>query len=470
MINAMKLKAINSPVILGLILSIVSSAVSAPTRIPEFAPKPPLGFNSFDSYLTYLSEAKAHALIDVMAEKYRPFGYEYFVMDAGWAQNVELYPGSMYPRKKLGVAMDEFGLVEPCKMYFPGGIKAVADHCHQKGLKFGVWIIRGIPREAVARNLPIKGTRFFARDIADTNSICSWNKDNYGVDMTKPGAQAYYNALINKLAGWGVDFVKLDDVVPNPREIVAVAKAIEDGGHKMVYSLSPGDVHHPTFLPHYQRANLLRITGDVWDNASSVEKGFAAWEQFQGTERPGFWPDLDMIPFGRLTVVGTDDIPNVPEDRRARQSRFNQAQMRTFITQRALAASPLIIGGDLLTMDDYSYRLLTDREMLACNQNGVMGIKVYRADNIDVWLTPHATDPRKGWIGIFNRSNSDRKVTLTKQDLGFVAYEESYKPTTTRGPVELREIWSGGKTFTIAKDHPFDLPAEDVLFLSFEMQ
>jgi len=466
----MKLKAINLSVVLGLILAITSPAIGAATRIPEFAPKPPLGFNSFDSYLTYLSEDKARALIDVMAEKYRPSGYEYFVMDAGWARNVELYPGSMYPKKVLGVAMDEFGLVEPCKMYFPGGIKAVADHCHQKGLKFGVWIIRGIPREAVERNLPIKGTRYFARDIADTNSICSWNKENYGIDMTKPGAQEYYNALINKLAGWGVDFIKLDDVVPNPREIVAVAKAIEAGGHQMTYSLSPGDVHHDTHLAHYQRANMLRITGDIWDNAPSIEKGFGAWEKFQGTERPGFWPDLDMIPFGRLTVVATDDIPNVAADRRARQSRFNPAQMRTFITQRALAASPLIIGGDLLTMDDYSYRLLTDREMLACNQNGVVGIKVYRSGDIDVWFTPHATDPRRGWSGIFNRSKSPSKVTLTKQDLGFIAFEESYKLQPTRGPVQLRDVWSGGEMFTITNDHTFDLPAEDVVFLKFEMQ
>jgi hypothetical protein len=237
----------------------------------------------------------------------------------------------------------------------------------------------------------------------------------------------------------------------------------------MIYSLSPGDVHHPTFLPHYQRANMLRITGDVWDKPESVEKGFAAWEKFQGTERPGFWPDLDMIPFGRLTVVGTDDIPNVPEDRRARQSRFNPAQMRTFITQRALAASPLIIGGDLLTMDDFSYRLLTNREMLASNQNGVMGIKVYRAGNIDVWLTPHAVNPRRGWIGIFNRSKSDRKVTLSRQDLGLIAFEASYNLTPVDRPVQLWDVWSG-KTSTLADNHAFDLPSEDVVFLKFEMQ
>jgi hypothetical protein len=237
----------------------------------------------------------------------------------------------------------------------------------------------------------------------------------------------------------------------------------------MIYSLSPGDVHHPTHLTYYKRANLLRITRDIWDDPLSVEKGFSAWEQFQGTERPGFWPDLDMIPFGRLNVVATEDIPNVPADQRARQSQFNHAQMKTFITQRALAASPLIIGGDLLTMDDFSYRLLTNREMLACNQNGVMGIKVYRAGNLDVWLTPHATDPRRGWIGIFNRSKSIRKVTFTKQDLGFVVFEASYNLTPARRPVQLQDVWSG-ETFTIADDHTFDLLTEDVVFLTFQMQ
>jgi len=214
---------------------------------------------------------------------------------------------------------------------------------------------------------------------------------------------------------------------------------------------------------------MLRITRDIWDNPLSIEKGFFAWEKFQGTERPGFWPDLDMIPFGRLDVVATDDIPDVPADRRARQSRFNQDQMKTFITQRALAASPLIIGGDLLTMDDFSYQLLTNREMLACNQNGVMGVNVYRAGNIDVWLTPHKMDPRMGWIGIFNRSKSHRKVTLTKQDLGFVAFEASYNLTVARQRFQLKDIWSD-KTITIEDKHTFTLPAEGVVFLKFQMQ
>jgi len=204
---------------------------------------------------------------------------------------------------------------------------------------------------------------------------------------------------------------------------------------------------------------MVRITRDIWDNPLSIEKGFFAWEKFQGTERPGFWPDLDMIPFGRLDVV----------NQQARQSKFNPNQVKTFITQRALAASPLIIGGDLLTMDDFSYRLLTNREMLACNQNGVMGVNVYRAGNVDVWLTPHKVDLGMGWIGIFNRSKSDREATLTKKDLGFVAFEASYNLSVARQSFRLEDIWSD-ETITIEDKHTFTLPAEGVAFFKFQMQ
>jgi len=449
----MKSKSIPFLALPSVIFSIVSPSVMyCRTCIQEFAPKPPLGFNSFDSYRSHLTEDKAYALMDVMAEKYLPYGYEYFVMDAGWYSTLN-------PEKHQGLDLESFGVCVVRQEYFPNGVKVLAEYAHKKGLKFGVWLMRGIPRQAAEQNLPIPGTPYFARDIADTNSICGWSRSNYGVDMTKPGAQAYYNSLIDALAGLGIDFIKVDDMVPNPPEMVAIAQAIEGSGHTMIYSLSPGDVHHPTHLPYYRRANMLRITRDIWDNPLSIEKGFFAWEKFQGTEGPGFWPDLDMIPFGRLDVV----------NEQTRQSQFNQDQMKTFMTQRALAASPLLIGGDLLTMDDFSYSLLTNREMLACNQNGVMGVNVYRAGNIDVWLAPHKLNPGTGWIGIFNRSKSDRKVTLAKQDLGFVAFEASYNLTVARQSFRLSDIWSGN-TIIIEDKHTFTLPAEGVAFFTFQMQ
>lgn len=436
------------------------------TSIINFAPKPPLGYNSFDSYLNHLNEDEATKLIDVMAKKYKPFGYEYFVMDAGWYRNVDFYKGTKYPKKVTGLAIDKYGIYEPSKMYFPHGIKRLADLAHAKGLKFGVWIIRGIPREAVEKNLPIKFTKFRAREIADTTNTCAWNTDNYGVDMNKPGAQEYYNSVIDKLASWGVDFVKVDDMVPYPKEMLAVAKAIENGGHKMLYSLSPGDVHKETDLPYYRSANMVRITGDVWDNAKSVQKGFTAWAKFARTSEKGFWPDLDMIPFGKLKT-NTPDIPEISSENKTRQSRLSKEQMRTFITQRALAASPLIIGGDLLTMDDYSYSLLTNKDMLACNQNGVMGDNIYKSDSAEVWFTSNKNGSTKGWIGIFNRSNSQKEIKLSKTNLGFTEYFKSYNLVENKNAFRLKNIWNN-KEFTMNGDHQFEIPADDVIFLKFE--
>ena len=143
--------------------------------------------------------------------------------------------------------------------------------------------------------------------------------------------------------------------------------------------------------------------------------------------------------------------------------------MRTFITQRALAASPLMIGGDLLTMNDFSYSLLTNREMLACDQNGVMGVNVYRADNIDVYLTPNKKNPRKGWIGIFNRTKTDRNITLTKEDLGFITFEDSYNLTAAYQSFTFKGIWSH-ESFTIKDKHTFYIPEGGVVFFKFQMQ
>jgi len=211
---------------------------------------------------------------------------------------------------------------------------------------------------------------------------------------------------------------------------------------------------------------MLRITRDIWDNQLSIEKGFYAWEKFSGLEGNGFWPDLDMIPFGRLCVESPDFLEDMPEEEKSRQSLFTKEQMLTFITQRALAASPLFIGGDLLTMDNFSYSLLTNIDMLACNQNGVMGVNVYRAGNLDVWFTPDKEEPGKGWVGIFNRTTSNRKVELSKDDLGFTIYEDSYNVVENPNAYKVKDIWDG-KEFIMDRDHQFFVPANGVVFLEF---
>lgn len=264
--------------VMTMILLVISSAIYSQTSIQNFAPKPPLGWNSFDSYRSSMTADQALPTIDVMAKEYLPFGYEYFVMDAGWYVTTN-------PAKHKG--LESFGMCVVNPERFPKGIKVLTNYAHKKGLKFGVWMMRGISKEAVRKNLPIPGTKYYSSDIADTTSTCVWSDMNFGVDMIKPGAQEYYNVIIDTLASWGIDFIKVDDVVPNPQEIIAIANAIEKGKHKMIFSLSPGDVHHAAHSPYYKRANMLRITRDIWDNPLSVEKGFFAWEKFQGISGPG---------------------------------------------------------------------------------------------------------------------------------------------------------------------------------------
>src|SRR6202041_3272487 len=143
-------------------------------------------------------------------------GWKYIIVDIERYQPKARAHGYI-PRGE--VSLDDYGRFLPSANRFPSavnevGFKPLADYVHSKGLKFGIHIMRGIPREAVDKNLPIKGTSFHAADVADKINVARWKgmEDTYGVDMTKPGAQAYYDSIAQLYASWGVDFVKADDM------------------------------------------------------------------------------------------------------------------------------------------------------------------------------------------------------------------------------------------------------------------
>lgn len=413
------------------------------TNEKQLTQAPPLGWNSFDSYGVYLNEKAALANVDAFVEKLKPYGYEYFVIDACWFGEFEIDKETLYPKEKTAhdLNINEFGLLQPSKTYFPNGLKPVIDRCHQAGIKFGLHLMRGIPRKAVKLDLPVKGTEYTARDIADTSDICVWCPENYGIDMTRPGAQEFYNSLINQMADWGVDFIKYDDIVPHPEEVQAVVNAIRQCGRPIVLSLSPGGKVIDSAIDIYKQADMLRVTGDVWDKQKDIDKCFDAWKKWQDTGEKGFWIDLDMIPFGQLRVIApkpdgltgdetSEEIEEMIEDGKVdanilyagegwkRWCRLTRPQMQTFISMRALSASPLFVGGDLPTMDGYSLSLLTNKELLKCNQNGVIGKLVYSSGDCEIWKTPEAGSDG-GWIGIFNRSGSTKQYDLTPENLGF---------------------------------------------------
>ena len=411
------------------------------------------------------------ANLEAMAALLEPFGYEYFVIDNGWFGEYALKEGSLYPLEKHAsdVRLNEYGHVLPSKTYFPNGMEALVKRCHELGLKFGLHMMRGIPRKAYELDLPIKGTPYTARDIVDLRpeNNCTWCTYKYGVDMSKPGAQEWYDGLIQHLADMGVDMIKYDDIVEYPEEVEAVAKAIEKTGKPILLSLSPGNTVDPDAIESFRKANMLRVTKDVWDEAQYIDECFSAWRKWTGKNSDNFWIDMDMIPFGQLLLMSpkkemVEASPDGGAVRLAghgyrRWQQLSQDQMFTFITMRALSASPLMVGGDLPTMDGFSLRLLTDPEMLACNQNGVMGHLIYEKDGIEIWKTPEKGEESQGWIGVFNRSDRLKTVELDKAFLRLTGARVFYN------------VWQGRKEYRLGPDDAYEMDVNPggVLFLRY---
>jgi alpha-galactosidase len=422
-----------------------------PSRL---TPKPPLGWNSYDCFLgdgTKFGSANEWTLmenLEVFAAKLKPAGYEYFVLDCRWFSPTA--DGSL-------TRLDEYGRSLPSESRFPNGFKPIVDRAHKLGIKFGIHLIRGIPKKAVQLNLPVKGTKYRAKDIMSTEIEHRWDVMD-SVDLDKPGSQEYYNSVLNLLAEWQVDFVKYDEIEHYPRDIEAVAKAISQCKRDIVLSISPGDLADLKLMDVYKlTSNMLRICGDVWDRREDIEKVFIRWEEFQSYGGDGFWLDFDMIPFGHLLVP----YPNVrgvtPEyTGYERMDNFTREQKQSFMTQRALGASPLFMGGNLPTTDDLSFQLLTNSGMLECNQNGIIGKLASRNEIIDVWKTPRKDNRTEGWIGIFNRSETSSEITLAKLDLG-LDKSKSYK---------FHNIWED-RPVPEGLNARFPVDADGVVFLKY---
>lgn len=435
----------------------------------SLAQTPPLGWNSFDSYGVYLHEEAAYANLEAMAEKLKPHGYEYFVIDNGWFGEYELQEGTHFPAEKHAsdIHINEYGYYLPSTVYFPNGLDGLIKRSKELGLKFGIHLMRGIPRKAYDLDLPIKGTPYTARDIVDTSPAenCTWCTYNYAVDMSKPGAQEWYDGLIQHIADMGVEMIKYDDIVPHPDEVEAVAKAIKKTGKPILLSLSPGDEVDPEAIEFFRLANMLRVTKDVWDEQMYIDECFAAWRKWGGKEQPGFWIDMDMIPFGQLQMMSppadhTDHSLGSNGDIALagkgvnRWSKLTKPQMETFISMRSLAASPLMMGGDLPTLDDYSLKLITNPDMLACNQNGVMGSLVYDRVGIETWIVFEKDSDRSGWIGVFNRRGVARTVAISDALLGL----------DDVSGFDLRDIW---KDRVLELGDSVKIQPNGVLFIAF---
>ena len=387
------------------------------------APRPPMGWNSWNSFATTITEAEARETARIMAAQLLPFGYDVFTVDIQWYEP----EASSYSYNSNPVpTMDGYGRLLPAPNRFPSsangrGFAPLAAEAHALGLKFGIHLMRGIPRLAVKRNLPILGTRYRAADIADITSICPWNPDMYGVDMRRPGAQAYYDSVFRLYASWGVDFVKMDDMSrpydAHAPEIEAAHRAIAAAGRPIILSLSPGETPL-TRAEHVRRhAQMWRISDDFWDEWPMLEAQFVRLENWNPHRGPGAWPDADMLPLGRLALG-------------ERRTRFTPDEQRTMMSLWAIARSPLIMGGDLRALDAETLALLTNDAIIAVDQHSRDGRQVHRDERQIVWT---ARDSRSNdfYVALFNLGEEADEVGIALDTLGI------------SGRVSVTDLWEG---------------------------
>ncbi|HWT50812.1 MAG TPA: glycoside hydrolase family 27 protein, partial [Caulobacter sp.] len=287
------------------------------------------------------------------------------------------------------------------------------------GLRFGVHLMRGAPRLAAERGLKVLGTNIGIDDIVDKRSVCSWNPDMYGVDMSKPGAQAYYDSVFALLASWGVDFVKVDDLSrpydAHMAEIEAIHRAIGRAGRPIILSMSPGETPVVRGAHAKQHAQMWRISDDFWDDWKMLEAQFTRLENWSPHIGDGGWPDADMLPLGRLALGERD-------------TKFTPDEQRTLMTLWSIARSPLIMGGDLRHLDAPTKALLTNPEVIAVNQASSANRPHFVEDGMRVWTAKAANGD--AYLALFNTEGKPREVGVDLKLAGLPA------------SVAVRDLWT----------------------------
>lgn len=387
----------------------------------DFIKKPPMGWNSWDCYGAGVTEDELLGNAEFMRDRLKQYGYQYVICDIQWYEPAA--KGNVY-NNFADLCMDEYSRLIPAVNRFPSsangaGFKPIADKIHSMGLKFGIHIMRGIPRQAVHRNTRIYGTTARARDIASQFSLCPWNTDMYGVDTEKRGAEEYYDSLFKLYASWGVDFVKVDDIAntefspQNPysaeKEIEMIRAAIDRSGRDMVLSLSPGPAPLNKAEHLSENANMWRISGDFWDRWDKLLNMFSLCEKWYPYVKDGSFPDCDILPLGKLCIDGSymGDM--------GRDSGFTKEEQKTMMTLWAVFRSPLFFGGELRLTDNYTLSLVTNPEVINVNQNSEKPLLVYNKGGIAVWQTKIENCTA---VAVFNLSDEEKHYKLSFSDLG----------------------------------------------------
>jgi hypothetical protein len=414
------------------------------------AATPVMGWNSYDSFGSTVTETEVMQAAQAEQSILLPAGYRYVVVDYLWFDPED--------------TIDAYGRFLPSTSRFPSatgpsGFTSLAARVHALGLAFGIHIMRGIPRVAVKANTPIWNSTYTAADAGNTSDACPWDNHMWGVYGAKPAGQAWYDSILAQYTDWGIDFIKVDDML-NPDvdplvyhqdEVDAVRQSIEKTGRSIVLSVSPGPMQTANAADLEANANQWRMVDDFWDKdgLSTLPDVFTASVSWQGVAglSPGHWPDADMLPLGYLG-------PRCPVHASG-PTAFSKNQQVTVMSLWGILPSPLIFGGNvpMLASDPWTTALLTNEEVIAVNQDsaGKEAALLSQSATQQIW-SRDLSSGRKA-VGFFNSGTQDATMAVTFAALGI-------SPQST-----VRDTWHRTGLTVTGAGPSVDVPYESAALL-----
>jgi alpha-galactosidase len=326
---------------------------------------PPMGWNSWNRFGCNVSEDMIKQMADTLVKSgMKDAGYQFVVIDDCWQ-----------------VSRDQDGNIVTDEKRFPSGIKALADYVHSLGLKFGIYSDAG-------------------------SKTCAGRPGGLGHE--------YQDAL--RYAAWGVDYLKYDWCSTTTQDAKAsyanIRHALDASGRAIVLSICEWGTAKPWLWGKEVGGNLWRTTGDIqdrwaghrkWPDGSCCSDGVVSiLDQEDGLESyagPGHWNDPDMLEVGNGGMTPTE--------------------YRSHFSLWSMLAAPLIAGNDLRTMKDETQEILTNKEVIAIDQDplGRQGRCVSRHGDTEVWARPLADGSRA--VILFNRGSSELEVSVNWEELGY---------------------------------------------------
>jgi len=454
----------------------VTAPAGAATAYPPGGPDqtPVMGFSGW-SFLrlgadTAQIEGEASALVSTGLAA---AGYRYVNIDDGWYQ----CPGPQGPN------VDAYGRWVVNTANYPdvgaeNGIQALAAYVHGLGLKFGIYETPGISSQAVAQNTPILGTSYTADEIATTTADNNYNCGGMvGINYSAPGAQAYVDSIVDELASWGVDYIKLDGITnQNGPDVEAWQAAIQQSGRPMVLNITQGSYT-------IKLAPVLKEYANQWEFAPDIEINGPDEGSANSCNAPPYTGCLSVFPLtsyahwkDRFADVATwepyggpggfNDYDSIEVGDGSANSGMSLAASQSQLSLWSLGSAPLILGSDLTSavtnaygtssgLDPTDFKLLTNQQVIKVDQDAIDAARIAitgtpgskPGDQVFAKVEPCGD----AIVGLFNTttklSSSPVTITTTAAAIGLPADPDGYL---------VQDLW-GGQSVVVGGQTRFDI-------------